>query len=322
MSSPVLFSVYVNELFGILNSSGLGCKVAGQFLGCLGYADDLLLLSASISGLQAMVTLCERFAVSRGLKFSTNVIIEKSKTKCIAFTSNKKKLSELSPVKLNGDPLPWVESIKHLGNVLEADNSMKKDCSIKRATFIGKLNSLIQEFYFAAPEVIVKIVNIYATSFYGSGLWDLYSADCDRLYKAWNVCIRIVFKLDRKAHRYLIEPMSETLHPKVMLASRYVSFWGALKSSSKVCVRILASLNQYDQRTVFGRTLKKIGNDCRLAMEELSAVKVKQLMHYFPTPDAEIWRIGILKELTDDKMQIAGFSMDELDHIKQFLCVS
>ena len=49
VSSPILFSVYINDLFLALRRSGLGCRMNGIFYGCLGYADDLLLMSASRS---------------------------------------------------------------------------------------------------------------------------------------------------------------------------------------------------------------------------------------------------------------------------------
>ena len=65
VSSPTLFSVYINDLFRILKLSGLGCRIQNCFFGCFGYADDLLLLSASRSGLQSMVNICENFAIAR-----------------------------------------------------------------------------------------------------------------------------------------------------------------------------------------------------------------------------------------------------------------
>ena len=61
VSSPILFSLYIDELFKVLRSSGLGCRLNSQFYGCLGYADDLLLLSASRSGLQSMINKCSDF---------------------------------------------------------------------------------------------------------------------------------------------------------------------------------------------------------------------------------------------------------------------
>ena len=64
----------------------------------------------------------------------------------------------------------------------------------------------------------MKLINIYATSFYGSNCYNMYSNSCDRLYRAWNVAVRQVYKVDRTSHRYLIEAISETLHPKSFYA--------------------------------------------------------------------------------------------------------
>jgi len=41
--SPFLFNVYVDDLLDNLESSGAGCYVNGHYLGCVMYADDLLL---------------------------------------------------------------------------------------------------------------------------------------------------------------------------------------------------------------------------------------------------------------------------------------
>ena len=122
VSSPILFSLYINDLFTVLRNSGLGCRLNSIFYGCLGYADDLLLLSASRSGLQSMVNLCTSFMKKKSLKFSTNVDPVKSKTKCVIFSP--RKIAAVSPIKLNNDDLPWVNEIKHLGNLLESNNSM------------------------------------------------------------------------------------------------------------------------------------------------------------------------------------------------------
>ena len=163
VSSPLLFSVYIDGLIKDLRMSGLGCHLDSFFYGCLGYADDLLLMSASRSGLQSMVKICEEFANSKSLVFSTNADPAKSKTKCIIFA--KKKIPDVSPILLNGDPLPWVMQVKHLGNILQADNSMKVDCVSKRGQFIGKINSFLQEFHFVAPKTFMHLLNIYGTSF-------------------------------------------------------------------------------------------------------------------------------------------------------------
>ena len=144
VSSAILFSVYIDELFVILRNAGFGCHINGLFLGCFGYADDIFLISGSRSGLQAMVNICQEFASSKNLKFSTHEDPEKSKTKCLVFSKKAKERNNVLPIKLNGDPLPWVHQVKHLGSMLQEDNSMKVDINQKRGKFIGKVMSLSQ----------------------------------------------------------------------------------------------------------------------------------------------------------------------------------
>ena len=135
-------------------------------------------------------------------------------------------------------PLPWVRKVVHLGCTVESDNSMKKDVAQKRGTFIGKVNSLLQEFHFASSDILVKLVNVHTTSFYGSPLWDILSTDCERIYRSWNVTMRNIFNIERATHRYLIEPLSGCLHPKIMLACRFISFFKSLVNCPKFCVGV------------------------------------------------------------------------------------
>jgi len=45
--SPALFVVYVDDLVSQLRDSGYGIHVGSLFVGCVLYADDIVLLSAS-----------------------------------------------------------------------------------------------------------------------------------------------------------------------------------------------------------------------------------------------------------------------------------
>ena len=48
--------------------------------------------------------------------------------------------------------LPWVDRVTHLGHTLQADNFMAIDINMKNGSFIGKVNSLLQEFHYASPD--------------------------------------------------------------------------------------------------------------------------------------------------------------------------
>ena len=70
--SPFLFNVYVNDLLCTLRLSGLGCHVQNLFMGCIMYADDLLLLSSSVKELQCMMDICSEISSELGITFNAN----------------------------------------------------------------------------------------------------------------------------------------------------------------------------------------------------------------------------------------------------------
>ena len=88
--------------------------------------------------------------------------------------------------------------------------------------------------------------SIYATSFYGSGLWDMASKEVDKLFKSWNVAVRMAYGVPPMTHRYMIEHLSKTLHVKTMLASRFSKFVDSLLNSCKLEVAFLANLSVQD----------------------------------------------------------------------------
>ena len=126
---------------------------------------------------------------------------------------------------------------------------MTKDLIKKRGQFIGKVNALLQEFHYCSPVVMFKLIDTYASSCYGSSLWDLRSNEAERLYKSWNFTIRNVLSLDRKTNSFLIEPLSDHRHLKTMLMSRLVKFHKGLANSPKFTIRFMARLGVKDQRT-------------------------------------------------------------------------
>ena len=51
----ILLSIYVDNLIDELRNSGYGIYIGRLFVGCILYADDILLLSSTCYGLQAML---------------------------------------------------------------------------------------------------------------------------------------------------------------------------------------------------------------------------------------------------------------------------
>ena len=327
--SAILFAVYINELLEELRKSQLGCHIDGVFFGAFLFADDIFLLSGNIGGLQALVDICFKFAPRKNLKFGTDAKPEKSKTKCIAFSKNMKEIKNLRNVKLDGQLLPWVHHVKHLGNILQSENSMKLDIALKRGQMIGKINSLLQEFHFLDPKLILKLIMIYATSLPGSCLWNLLSPDSERVFTSWNVTIRNVFKLDRRTHRSLIEPLSEQNHLKTALFSRFLTFYKSLINCKKLSIRYLCQIVSSDKHSQMGKILTYISKSCLTAREDvesLSKTEVKRKFCYYAIDESEKWREIVARELLqarqNKQLEIPGFDNAEIETLFNFICTN
>ena len=94
----------------------------------------------------------------------------------------------------------------------------------------------------------------------------------------------------------------------------------------KFSVRYLARLSECDIRTVMGRTLHHLMQQCKVnQLEDLSPVLIKKSMKYSAVPQAEDWRISLALELNDvraGKVMLSEFSKSEVEELLAFVCTS
>ena len=185
----------------------------------------------------------------------------------------------------------------------------------------------MQEFHYASPEALLKLVKAYAGNIYGANVWDLFSKDCTRLFTSYNVAVRSILKIPRTSHRYLLETLSDTPHLYTDLLSRYVTFAKGLLSNDALEVRFLACLAVNDMRTVLGRNIWKIGELCQVSngIEGLSPTVVKKKVFYATIPQEETWRIGIIRDMKNMSRNTAlniGLSEDEISTLLVHACTS
>ena len=321
--SRILYCLYSNNLFQILRRKTTGCWVNNCFHGIFGYSDDKWVLAPSISGLQEMLRTIEEYCDSHNVKFSTDSMPEKCKTKCIAFLFKNRPLPNIV---LYGNNLPWVSEGVHLGNYFDNSfNMMHKDIKMKRASFIAKNYELIQEFYFAHPISKLKVSLIYNCHFTGSPIWDLFSQEAIKLENSWNVFIRKIFDLPMTTHRYFIELISQQLHLKKMLINRFLSFTKQIKKSSKNVVKQLFNLVHRDAGSITGRNIRAIKILTKQSdFTNVTKSNVKGIIYAEAPVDADVVS-DMIKELTDCKfgcLDIGNLSSEECNDIINFLCTA
>ena len=326
--SPSLFCVYLDSLLDLLRKAGVGCHLGGHFLGALGYADDVILLAPTREGLQAMLKICENFSSTHSMLFSSDPDPGKSKTKCLFF-SRKRKSSEIRNVFLNGNSLPWVESAKHLGNLLSSKVNLgtyspetKSDLLIKRAIFFEKVHQIKQQFGKYHPRLVLKLLSIYSTAFYGSDLWQINTEEYRKLVRSWNITCKMIWDLPHPTHTRFLESLSPVPHLENVLHGRYLGFIQNLRKSNKSIVRLILSSCSHDLTSQTGQNLdhlqlkynkKSIGDLLRFSLRDRQV---------YPLEAEELWKVRMIEEVSLIKKDLLEIDFEEqfLDNILQDLC--
>ena len=105
--SPYLFNIFIDELLINLKNENDGVRIDDFHINSVAYADDVTLLSSTVTGLQKLVNICSEFASTWRIKFGIK------KSKCI--TLGKPLLKCMPKVYLNNDELPFSEEVDILG---------------------------------------------------------------------------------------------------------------------------------------------------------------------------------------------------------------
>ena len=319
------FATYLDPLLEQLRGSGYGCSIAGHWYGGLALADDVILLSPSVQGLQSLVNLCAQHADETDLVFSTDPDPSKSKTMCIAFGCKDK--DRLSKVKLNGDPLPWKDKVNHLGVTLASNCTTSNDVLQKRASFIQTCYNLNQEFSFATEEVRLKMLRLYNTALYGSNTWKFNSEEVQKFGKTWNINLRILFDLPFDTHCWIMEELSDGRHLLQMLFSRFLKFVKSVAMNKRVEVRVLYNICKDDIRSMTGSNIRTV-----LLQTEVDPrlLQVHLLRDWRVYRSADNWTVSLLQNLMrirgeewevhfDDETSWASQD-DDVEHMIQAIC--
>ena len=304
--SPIFWSVYSDPLLQRLRALGQGAHVAGLFVGAVCYADDVLLIAPSRNAMQRMLFELEIFAEESNVTFSTDPIPEKSKTKCIFMSGNKRNLSKPAPLTLCGRQLPFVRQADHLGNMLTETGDMDHDTEIKNAKFINSAVEIRQTFKAAAPSEQVKSLKIYSSSFYGSNLWDLGGSKAKKVYSSWNTSVKLAWGLPQQTRTYFLQQLLYCgfSSARVDILSRFVTFFHGLLASASYEVQVLSRLFARDRKSVTGKNLALIReltglNPWSASLGSIRSALISQ--EKVEVPPTDIWRLPYLVSLLSQR---------------------
>ena len=223
-------------------------------------------------------------------------------------------------MRLCGNPLQWVDSIKHLGiTISNMIDGCQKDIMSKRARYIQRSNELLQEFYFAHSDTKMQVNSIYISQFSESNCWDLTSRASAMFEATFNRYIKLTYNLPYLTHRNILPVISKVKPLRLTLAKRFLTFTEKLRQSEKPVLRHMINLVQNNVNTVTGRKLRNILllTD-RPTIRHLSPCDIDAVCLY---GEPDLWRVlaitDILEMRVGDLQLPYGWTDGEIEAILQ-----
>ena len=293
--SPLLFCIYVDVLLGRLRSANVGCYIGNNFVGSLGYADDICLLAPSCRAVKSLLSICEAYGLEYCVKFN-------SSKSHVTICSKNDKFTLDTQFTMSGETInvkPYVEHLGvSIGNV--QCNQLAIDKGINDLVF--RTNFIMSKFGSCTSEVRNFLFRTYCTSYYGCPLWRLNSRGIHRFYSTWRKCVRRIWKVPNTTHCTYLQHLYGGQSIKKQILLRFASFYcGAFNSKNNI-VSFCAKLSETSNSNVAvnrRELLKMINNDGSIFYElenALNAIKVR-ISKTDCTPETAICHCQLIKEL-------------------------
>ena len=246
--SPLLFNIYLDVLLNILREKGTGCHIGSNFIGCLAYADDVVIMAPTLHGLQDMLDTCSEFGTKYGVLYNTK------KTLCMRISKDNTENTEFN-VTLNDSKLMWVSKVKYLGIYVRSDLNDTDDMQAKRSEFFVSLNSLLGNFKSLPSNILYNLFSYYCMSFYGAQTWNFRNKHIDCVCKAFNRGLRTVWRLPFNAHTKIVLALSKCSPLLLQLERRFLKMYTCMAKSTNVLVQFVASRCHYDHLCFLGNNI-------------------------------------------------------------------
>ena len=248
--SPLLFTVYIDELLLRLKNSLLGCYIGAEFCGAYGYADDVILLAPTLYSLRKMLRICSEYAQD------FNVLFNPTKSKLILY--NTQHITALKPnINFMNVSIEVVNHDKHLGNYI---GNISQDDIISHITndFRVRVNMVKTHFKCIPTDTMYFLFKTYCMPLYGSQLWDLSSPATNKFYVAWRKSIRYLLDLPRRTHCSLLNYICDDVPISYQMCCRFQNFFKSLAQSHNTLTQLCSRLALRGSRSAVSNSLSYV----------------------------------------------------------------
>lgn len=191
--SPILFNLFVDVVLDRLEESGYGCFINYKCCNSFMYADDIILLSISVTDLQLLFDVCSDVFVQLDLP------INALKSHCMRIGPRFNMLCK--PLVVQGNCVNWVDNIKYLGIVIIKSKSFKCLWTESKSKFYMSVNAIIGRLGTNGPiDVLLKLIKTQAipSLIYGISAATLTSSDLKSFTHAYDSIFAKIFHSHNK----------------------------------------------------------------------------------------------------------------------------
>ena len=150
--SPLLFAIFIDDLVASVMSANAGCYFSFHCCCIFLYADDILLLSPSISGLQLLLDACEKELNNIDMRINVN------KSSCIRF-GNRYNSPCAEIVSSHGGVIKWSDTCRYLGIHFSSGRTFRCNLDEAKARFFRAFNAIYSKVGgFASEDVILNLI--------------------------------------------------------------------------------------------------------------------------------------------------------------------
>ena len=218
--SPLLFLFFINDVYDSLCNDNFNCfTLEEQKLFLLLFADDMVLFSYTVDGLQSLLNKLHAYCNMWGI----TVNVEKT----VAMVFKKGNTPENISVKYNDIPLNLVKKFTYLGVTLSSNGSFyqaQKSLSQQANRALYGLNSLFDSIQIDIPEKLKLFDSMISPILnYSSSVWGFHKApDIERVHLKF---LKQLLKVKQKTANAAIYGELGRVPMQVIRKTRILKFW-------------------------------------------------------------------------------------------------
>jgi hypothetical protein len=247
--SPKLFALFVDNLLVSLKSSGLGCYIKGFCFNAVMYADDLLLLSISITHLQKMINICVDVLGACDLEIN-------AKKSCCLRIGPRQNVTTCT-LSLNGQSLLFKSEIRYLGVFIVSSKKFKCNLQNPRQKFFQSANGIFGKIGLRAqPSLILSLIDTFCIPLLLYGLDALLLTNSERstLDFIYSTVYLKVFHVKEKVCINLCQYYSGCLPASYRLDVRKINFmYSVFNSYDSLPYQLVSLLGSDDLVSLMAR---------------------------------------------------------------------